>query len=40
MVGGVKRDANEKKGDGQHEDTDKNVHLYNLPISSIRRWIC
>jgi hypothetical protein len=36
MVGSVERNANEKKRDGEHEDTDKNVHLYSLPISSIR----
>lgn len=40
MIGSVERYANEKERDGEHEDTDKNVHLYSLPISSIRRWIC
>ena len=39
MIGSVERNSNEKKRDREHEDTDKNVHLYSLPISSIRRWI-
>ena len=39
MVGGVKCDADEEKRDGKHKDASNDVHLYNLPISSIRRWI-
>jgi len=39
VVGSVKCDADEKKCDGKHDDANKNVHLYNLPISSMRRWI-
>jgi len=39
VVGSVKCDADEKKRDGKHDDANKNVHLYSLPISSIRRWI-
>ena len=39
MVGSGKCDADEKKRDGKHDDANKNVHLYSLPISSIRRWI-
>jgi len=35
----VKCNADEKDRDGKHEDTNNNVHLYSLPISSIRRWI-
>ena len=35
----VKCDANEEQRDGKHDDANKNVHLYSLPISSIRRWI-
>jgi hypothetical protein len=37
VVGRVERDANEKKRDGKDEGTDNDVHLYNLPISSMRR---
>ena len=39
MVGGVKRDADEKNSDGEYEEANDEVHLYSLPISSIRRCI-
>ena len=38
-AGRVKGDADEKHHDGQNDDTDENVHGYNLPICSIRRSI-
>lgn len=31
-AGGVERNADEKEHDGKHDDTDENVHGYNLPI--------
>lgn len=38
-AGRVKGNADEKKHDSKHDDTDENVHGYSLPIYSMRRSI-
>jgi len=38
-AGSVKGNADEEQHHAKHDDTDKNVHGYNLPICSIRRSI-